>query len=310
MNLKIAIATAAAILILLLSLCVFLIVSSEKTAEEKLSDWVESGQARVIPEGGEEEIPVESIDIHNSTYATIRGPKGNPIATLPIDNLLNLTDQNNTIVIPVVYLSPIFLPNQSIPGSPPPSPTPVPIPIPTPPAVNNTVPTPTPTPTPVPSSPVCGNNKLETGEQCDDGNQISQDGCSSACKNEFCGDNIIQTMMLEQCEPPNTASCDANCKTIISPPSYPAYCTDNTWSGDESDQDCGGSCAPCLNVPPYNYCWVNSDCITNNCDTSAANPFPAIDPNPPNNVYATVSQIRILTGPQYLWVINWQGQCK
>ncbi len=28
---------------------------------------------------------------------------------------------------------------------------------------------------------VCGNNKIETGEECDDGNKISNDGCSSLC---------------------------------------------------------------------------------------------------------------------------------
>ncbi|MDD5026373.1 MAG: S-layer homology domain-containing protein, partial [Candidatus Peribacteraceae bacterium] len=29
--------------------------------------------------------------------------------------------------------------------------------------------------------PVCGNGKVETGEQCDDGNRVSGDGCSSQC---------------------------------------------------------------------------------------------------------------------------------
>jgi len=39
------------------------------------------------------------------------------------------------------------------------------------------------------SQPVCGNNKVEAGEQCDDGNTKSWDGCSSTCKNR-----------CEQCE--------------------------------------------------------------------------------------------------------------
>ena len=32
--------------------------------------------------------------------------------------------------------------------------------------------------------PVCGNNKKEVGEQCDDGNKIDHDGCSAACVEE------------------------------------------------------------------------------------------------------------------------------
>lgn len=31
---------------------------------------------------------------------------------------------------------------------------------------------------------VCGNGSIESGEQCDDGNTVSKDGCSSSCQNE------------------------------------------------------------------------------------------------------------------------------
>jgi len=45
---------------------------------------------------------------------------------------------------------------------------------------------PTPTlPTPNQTAPICGNNKLETGEECDDGNKINGDGCNNSCKKEF-----------------------------------------------------------------------------------------------------------------------------
>jgi cysteine-rich repeat protein len=33
--------------------------------------------------------------------------------------------------------------------------------------------------------PVCGNGHVETGEECDDGNTANGDGCTSACKAEF-----------------------------------------------------------------------------------------------------------------------------
>ena len=36
-------------------------------------------------------------------------------------------------------------------------------------------------PTPAPPEPVCGNNILEVGEQCDDGNTDSRDGCDNIC---------------------------------------------------------------------------------------------------------------------------------
>jgi cysteine-rich repeat protein len=31
---------------------------------------------------------------------------------------------------------------------------------------------------------VCGNNKVETGEQCDDGNTKNGDGCNQVCQDE------------------------------------------------------------------------------------------------------------------------------
>jgi cysteine-rich repeat protein len=37
-------------------------------------------------------------------------------------------------------------------------------------------------------APVCGNGKLETREQCDDGNTVDGDGCSSTCTIEACND--------------------------------------------------------------------------------------------------------------------------
>jgi len=39
---------------------------------------------------------------------------------------------------------------------------------------------------PPPPPPCCGNGKVETGEECDDGNTTSGDGCSAECKIEPC----------------------------------------------------------------------------------------------------------------------------
>jgi|GEM_PF-3916856 len=51
----------------------------------------------------------------------------------------------------------------------------------------------------------CGNKLLQPGEDCDDGNTKSLDGCDANCKAEFvCGDNKVATEFEEQCDPPNT----------------------------------------------------------------------------------------------------------
>jgi cysteine-rich repeat protein len=49
----------------------------------------------------------------------------------------------------------------------------------------------------------CGNGIVDSayGEVCDDGNQISGDGCSADCRsNETCGNGIIDTITGEQCD--------------------------------------------------------------------------------------------------------------
>jgi cysteine-rich repeat protein len=49
-----------------------------------------------------------------------------------------------------------------------------------------------------PNPAVCGNGAVELGEQCDDGNSISCDGCSSVCRRDGCGDGVINCG--EQCD--------------------------------------------------------------------------------------------------------------
>ncbi|MEM4263379.1 MAG: hypothetical protein QW666_00605 [Candidatus Woesearchaeota archaeon] len=189
--------------------------------------------------------------------------------------------------------------------SPTPTPTPTPTPMPTPTPIPTPSPTPTPTPTPpapTPPAPVCGNGIKETGEECDDGNTAAGDGCSGGCWREYCGDQSIQYGLGEQCEPPNTATCDSNCKIIKT---YPPTCFDNKWNGDESDLDCGGSCQKCPppGQPTYLSCWDNNDCMTGNCQ--GVN-LPAQDLNT-GTWYTTPAQIRPLAGQ--MWIIPYQGRC-
>lgn len=69
---------------------------------------------------------------------------------------------------------------------------------------------------------LCGNNILEFGETCDDGNTVSGDGCSSTCQSEIaivCGNGILE--IGEQCDDGNTVSgdgCSATCQTEVAPP--------------------------------------------------------------------------------------------
>jgi cysteine-rich repeat protein len=66
-----------------------------------------------------------------------------------------------------------------------------------------------------PPEPICGNGLEETREQCDDGNTLDGDGCSSQCYIEsgssFCGNGIRAGS--EQCDDGNTANLDG-CTSI------------------------------------------------------------------------------------------------
>jgi len=60
---------------------------------------------------------------------------------------------------------------------------------------------------------VCGNNELEPGEECDDGNTVDLDGCSAECLEEICGNSRIDPG--EECDDGNTVAldrCDALCQ--------------------------------------------------------------------------------------------------
>ncbi len=67
---------------------------------------------------------------------------------------------------------------------------------------------------------VCGNRILETGEECEDGNTISGDGCSSTCQKELvpvCGNRLLE--VGEECEDGNNVSgdgCSSTCQKEVS----------------------------------------------------------------------------------------------
>jgi cysteine-rich repeat protein len=71
-----------------------------------------------------------------------------------------------------------------------------------------------------PNTAVCGNGKIEVGEQCDDGNQVACDGCAPTCRLERCGDGIVECG--EECDdgPANGtpgSKCTATCTELVPP---------------------------------------------------------------------------------------------
>ncbi len=59
----------------------------------------------------------------------------------------------------------------------------------------------------------CGDGLVQAGEQCDDGDTVSGDGCSSTCQDEFCGDGVVQAGLGEECDDGNNLSGDGCSET-------------------------------------------------------------------------------------------------
>ena len=140
----------------------------------------------------------------------------------------------------------------------------------------------------------CGNGVTEGDEQCDDGNLVDGDGCSSSCQ-YVCGDGVV--VAGEQCDDGNlvpTDGCSADCHVEIgwmcagSPSTCQTTCGDGLLVGaeqcDDGDVTSGDGCnAACQVEPNYNcdggsptacfpctpsggFCGASSDCCSFFCD--------------------------------------------
>ena len=73
--------------------------------------------------------------------------------------------------------------------------------------------------------PTCGNGAVERGETCDDGNKVTDDACTNACRLPTCGDAIVQKG--EECDDGDRNGddeCAEDCRFIADIPPPKAEC--------------------------------------------------------------------------------------
>ena len=97
--------------------------------------------------------------------------------------------------------------------------------------------------------PLCGNDILDAGEVCDDGNVVSGDGCNSTCNSEeYCGNGVLDVAVGEQCEDGNVVDGDGCSSECVLEALEAPYCGDGTQDpGEECDDennDAGDGCGP------------------------------------------------------------------
>jgi cysteine-rich repeat protein len=105
------------------------------------------------------------------------------------------------------------------------------------------------------SAPRCGDGVVDSGEQCDDGNNVGGDGCSATCQREECGNGILDPG--EVCDDGNTVSgdgCDADCRGT-------GGCGNGILDPGEECDEGGVNTATC-----------NADCTVSACGDGFVNP--------------------------------------
>jgi len=122
--------------------------------------------------------------------------------------------------------------------------------------------------------PVCGDGDQEGFEQCDDGNLVDDDGCSSNCLDEskLCGNGVVDTAK-EECDGVN--GCTDECKwerpfcgNHIAEPQAGEDCF--TCPEDMGECECGdGLCVAgaegCLSCPEDCECPAGIECVEDEC---------------------------------------------
>lgn len=123
-----------------------------------------------------------------------------------------------------------------------------------------------------PPAGVCGDFTVDStlGEECDDGNLDSEDGCSGSCLAEFCGDGEAQAGLGESCDDGNTVSLDGCSGLCLS-----EGCGDGMRQvGEECDDGNPSSDDGCSSACLFEYCsdgltqaGIGEDCDDGNFDS-------------------------------------------
>ena len=170
---------------------------------------------------------------------------------------------------------------------------------------------------------VCGDGIVAVGEQCDDGNSVGRDGCSSACELEYgyscppeggachevtvdpvkCGNRTLDDG--EQCDDGNVAGgdgCTSDCKREYgySCPTPGQLCVQSDQCGngklddgevcdDGNDEDGDGCSANCKTIEPDYTCdEVGKPCIHANCGNGELDEGEICDPGDSPEEYSYV----------------------
>ncbi len=97
------------------------------------------------------------------------------------------------------------------------------------------------------TSPGCGNGTVDSGEECDDGNQSNEDGCLNNCRSAECGDGYTY-LGHEECDDGNLSNRDAcltNCRNATC---GDGFIRDGVEGCDDGDNDNGDGCSSTCSV--------------------------------------------------------------
>jgi cysteine-rich repeat protein len=90
---------------------------------------------------------------------------------------------------------------------------------------------------------ICGDGVVQGSEQCDDGNDVDDDGCSNACTASACGDNIEQP--AEECDDGNLSNTDACVEGCKDARCGDGFIQEGVEACEDGNDDPSDGCANC-----------------------------------------------------------------
>lgn len=100
---------------------------------------------------------------------------------------------------------------------------------------------------------VCGDGQLDPEEECDDGNDIDTDACTTTCTTATCGDGFVQEG-VEACDDANGSDTDACLSTCVAASCGDGFIQEGAEACDDADLNGGeyGVCnAQCSGLGPH-----------------------------------------------------------